>query len=99
MSWEETALWLTTYMLKLHETIVDNDVWKDFMLNRGYKLYQLPNTCPMCYTLRQFADEHPSGKYLACTGSHVIAVIDGDYYDTWDSGSEIISYFFKKEEF
>ena len=29
------------------------------------------------------------------TGSHAVAVIDGDYYDSWDSGNEVPSYFWR----
>ena len=32
----------------------------------------------------------PSG-----TGNHAVAVIDGDYYDSWDSGDEVPTYFWK----
>ena len=42
--------------------------------------------------------DNPEGKYLLATGTHVVTVIDGDYYDTWDSGDEIPIYYFTKEE-
>jgi hypothetical protein len=31
------------------------------------------------------------------TGTHVVAVIDGDYYDAWDSGNEVIDRYFTRE--
>lgn len=98
LSWDETLLWLTTYSLSLHEMPVDNDVWKAYLLNHGYSMYLLPTNCPVCYTLKEFCKDYNRGKYIACTGSHVIAVIDGNYYDTWDSGDEIIAYYFRKDE-
>lgn len=64
----------------------------------GYKRKLIPNACPDCYTVKDFCVDNPHGKYLLATGSHVIAVIDGDYYDTWDSGNEIPIYYYVKEE-
>lgn len=75
-----------------------NAVWDSYLRNHGYMKFVIPNTCPDCYTVAQFAEEHPTGKYMLATGTHVIAVADGDYYDTWDSGMEKPIYFYTKEE-
>ena len=29
------------------------------------------------------------------TGKHAVAIIDGNYYDSWDSGNEIPSFFWR----
>jgi hypothetical protein len=34
---------------------------------------------------------------MLATGTHVVAVIDGNYYDTWDSGDEVPIALWKKE--
>lgn len=39
-------------------------------------------------TVDSFAKEHPTGRYIAKVASHVVAVVDGKYYDTWDSGDK-----------
>lgn len=95
-SWQQTMLELTAYSYFMHEIIDVNNVWEKYMNDKGYRRIELPDTCPDCYTLRKFCRLHPYGKYLVCTGSHVIAVIDGDYYDTWNSGNEIVRYYFRK---
>lgn len=64
---------------------------------QGYSRFVIPNTCPYCYTVKQFCKDHPYGKYLLALDGHVVAVIDGDYYDIWDSGNEVHIYFWKKE--
>ena len=87
---------LTDYSDFLYEIADSNDLWAEYLMDKGYKFQTLPNTCPLCYTLRRFCYEHPYGEYIVCTGSHVIAVIDGDYYDTWDSGDEVVTYYFRK---
>lgn len=56
----------------------------------------IPDTCPYCYTVRDFAREHPNDTYLLKTSGHVIAVESGDYFDTSDSGSEIPVYYWKR---
>ncbi len=37
-------------------------------------------------TIEQFAKEHPNGRYIVSVAHHAVAVVDGYYYDTWDSG-------------
>lgn len=37
-------------------------------------------------TVDRFAKEHTEGTYIAVVAHHVVAVVDGAYYDTWDSG-------------
>ena len=37
-------------------------------------------------TIDSFAKDHPEGKYICTVAHHVVAVVDGNYYDTWDSG-------------
>ena len=66
----------------LYDTMDANHVWIGWLIKRGYRLYPLPNKCPDCYTVREFCLEHPEGEYILGTGTHVIAVIDGDYYDS-----------------
>ena len=38
-------------------------------------------------TVSSFAKDHPFGTYIAVVANHVVAVVDGFYYDTWDSGT------------
>ena len=73
-----------------------NAVWGEYLRRKGFRRYAIPNSCPDCYTVADFTDEHPKGRYLLATGSHVIAVVDGDYYDTWDSGEEVPVYYFER---
>ena len=37
-------------------------------------------------TVAEFAKAHPMGTYICKVQHHVVAVVDGKYYDTWDSG-------------
>ena len=70
-------------------------VWGKLLYYMGFTPFLLPHSCPHCTTIRQFCGMYPNGIYIIGTGSHAVAVIDGDYYDSWDSGNEIASFFWK----
>lgn len=63
-----------------------NAVWGSLLRSRGYKQYVLPSDCPDCYTVRNFCIDNPRGLYVLATGTHVVSIKDGKYYDSWDSG-------------
>ena len=96
--WEYTFMELCVWGYTMYDMPSSNAVWSAYLLDQGYKRYVIPNTCPDCYTVEDFCKEHPYSKYLLATGTHVVTCIDGDYYDTWDSGNEIPIYFFTKED-
>ena len=81
----------------MHEMPSTNAVWSQYLHGCGYRRTSLPDTCPICYTVRDFCRDFPIGKYLLALNGHVVAVIDGDYYDTWDSGGEIPLFYWRKD--
>lgn len=38
---------------------------------------------------------YPRGVYIIGTGSHAVCVIDGNFYDSWNSGSEVVTFFWR----
>lgn len=96
--WEKIYMDLTLKGLQMSMWGDTNAVWESYLREKGYKREAIPNTCPDCYTIAAFAADHPEGKYLVATGTHVVAVCDGNYYDSWDSGHLIPSYYYFKEE-
>lgn len=76
----------------------NNGVWDSYLRKRGFKRYICPNDCPYCYSIADFAKEHPYGSYIIATGTHAVAVVNGDYIDAWDSGRKIPIYYYAKEE-
>ena len=38
-------------------------------------------------TVNSFAQAHKEGRYIAIVARHVVAIVDGQYFDTWDSGT------------
>lgn len=88
-SWDDVFvhLCLQAFIMKNMPSV--NKVWGNYLSSIGFERYSLPNTCPDCYTIRDFCYDNPNGIFILATGSHVVAVINGDYYDAWDSGDEM----------
>lgn len=97
--WEEIYDDLAYLGRDMHDMPSSNAVWSEYLFEKGFTRRVIPDTCPSCYTVRRFCDDHKIGAYLLATGSHVVAVIDGNYYDTWDSGDEIPVYYYKRRKY
>lgn len=76
-----------------------NNVWGAVLRQNGFYRKNLPRTCPDCYTVSDFAFDHPRGVYVLGTSSHVVTLIDGDWYDIFDSADETVQfYWYRKDE-
>lgn len=73
----------------------DDHVWGKYLYDIGFEPFLLPESCPECVTVRLFCQMFPRGIYIIGTGSHAVAIIDGDYYDSWDSGNSVPSFFWR----
>lgn len=96
--WESTYSGMVIQGIMMKDMPSANSVWGAYLKSKGYIRNIIPNNCPDCYTVKDFCDEHPQGSYILALGSHVVAVEDGKYFDTWDSGDEIPLYYFEKRE-
>lgn len=95
--WNSAFVMVVSEAYEMKEDTTSNDVWNEVLYSLGFKKRIAPDTCPTCYTIKQFCEDNPTGTYVVATGSHVVAVIDGDYYDTWDSGEQVVAYYYSKE--
>lgn len=75
-----------------------NAVTTAYLRSIGFKRRTIPETCPECYTVTDFCKDHPHGVYILGIGTHMVAIIDGNYWDSWDSGNETPVYYFEKSE-
>ena len=96
MSWDDVAIDLSMMMVTKKDIVSSNALWGEYLTLNGFVRRGLPDTCPLCLTIEDFARDNPTGTFVVCTGTHVVAVISGNYYDTFDSGSEIATYYFEK---
>ena len=96
---------------KMADMPSSNRVWKEYLRSLGLREQMIENTCPNCLTVDRFANMNNKGTYILSTceytkandivvaGTHLVTIIDGDYYDTWDSGADIpLSFFFVPED-
>ena len=76
-----------------------DSVWGSVLRQNGFYRAAIPNTCPDCYTVKDFCLDNPSGTFVLGFGGHVATVVDGDLYDSWNSENEIPVYvWFRKDE-
>ena len=96
-SWEDIYLALCLQGFIMSDMPSSNNVWGKYLTDNGWKYHRLPDTCPLCYTLNDFCEEHDKGTFIVATGTHVICVKNGKYYDTWDSGDKVPMFYFERE--
>ncbi len=75
-----------------------NWLWGLYLSKHGFERFLLPDSCPECISVREFARRYPEGTYVIGTGSHAVCVINGNWYDAWDSAEETPTYFYRKKE-
>lgn len=95
--WQDSYIGLCAEGLALKDMPSANYVWGMYLKKYGFEERMIASICPNCVTVAEFATVHPKGRYVLACQNHVVTVVDGDYYDTWDSGNEIVLYYYKKE--
>ena len=96
--WDETYCGLAVYGFMLCDMPSANNVWGMYLRSKGYERHVVSNDCPDCYSVDDFCKDNPQGTFVLALTSHVVAVIDGDYYDIWDSGNETPIFYWKRKE-
>lgn len=87
--WQEVYIGLCDTGLRMGDMPSANAVWGEYLRGLGYRRHVVPDTCPSCYTVEDFCEEHPDGTYILALSGHVACVYDGDLYDSWDSRREV----------
>lgn len=96
--WDTTYTDLIAQGFMMKDMPSSDKVWGEYLVSKGYIRKMIPDTCPLCYTIADFCRDNPEGTYIVGTVKHVVTAIDGDYYDTWDSGDKTAVYYFVKLE-
>ena len=89
LDWRSVYTMLSAHGLKECDLFQKNYVWNDLLKTIGFERYGIVDTCPDCYTIRDFANDNKDGIYILGTGEHVVTVENGNWFDTWDSGSAV----------
>ena len=97
VDWETAFAMIAANAFQMGDVISANSSWGSVLRQHGFKRYVIPNSCPDCFTIEDFANDHPEGVYVVGTGNHVVTVKDGLIYDSWDSSNEIPIYYWSLE--
>lgn len=97
VDWETAYIMIAVQGYVMGDMPSSNSVWGAVLRQHGFDREAIPSTCPDCYTLADFAADHPQGLFVVGMGNHVVTVENGVIFDSWDSQNEIPQYFWKKE--
>jgi hypothetical protein len=92
LTWEEAFLKLATAAYGMCDMPSSNAVIWAVLRQNDFISYRLPDDRVGSFTVREFCDANPSGTFVLFTSGHVVTAVDGDYWDSWDSGNEAILY-------
>lgn len=95
-SWDSIYIRLCLYGLIFADMPSANVVWGEYLIQHNFIKNAINNGNN--YTVIDFCNDNPRGIYILALPNHVLCVIDGNYYDTWDSGDEIPFYYFFKNK-
>ena len=96
--WDDTYIGLVFQGFVLKDMPSSNYVWGEYLRSKGFVRRSIPDTCPACYTVDQFANDHPDGAFVLHAGAHAVAIINGSVYDNWDSRGEVPDFYFKEDK-
>lgn len=97
IDWESAYIRQAIQGLQMHDKMDKNYVWGQLLQDSGFERKAIPDTCPYCYTISDFAKDHPDGIFILGTGDHAVTVMDGDWFDTFDSGSMIPIVYYRRK--
>lgn len=97
LDWETAYALIAENGFQMGDMPSSNSVWGSVLRQHGFTRSAIPNTCPDCYTMERFAEEHPTGTFVVGTGNHVATIQDGQIWDAWDSSNEIPIYFWEEQ--
>ena len=96
--WDEVYVELALEGFRRRDMPNADSVWGAYLKEHGFTRHWIPDACPDCYTVADFAADHPEGAFIvSMPGRHVLTVVVGVIFDSWDSGMEVPTYFWSKE--
>ncbi len=103
-SWDRTYNELCDEGFERKELPSWNATWWAYLKHKGFRRHIIPDSCPDCYQVKDFTEDHPFGMYVlfipfSSEGvGHVTVVENGVLYDTWNSSYEVPLAYWQKGE-
>lgn len=98
VSWEKAYLMKALNGLLMGNEGVADEVWGSVLRENGFRREAIPNSCPDCYTVADFCEDHSKGIYVVKSENHAACVVDGVLYDSFNSENNVPSYYWVKGE-
>ena len=95
-NWDAAFYELAAQAYAMKDMPSSDAVWGAYLRRRGFVKHILPESCPDCYTAREFAEDHPRGTYVLAFGGHVATIKDGQLLDSWDSSGLVPIYYYER---
>lgn len=96
ISWEDAYAKLVINGFLMGDLMNSDVVLGSVLRQNGFKRHSVPNNCPDCYTVEEFAEDHPKGTYVVKSTDHVATIVDSVLYDAWPSGKNTAIYYWYK---
>lgn len=97
-TWDDVYIGLVSEGFLQKKMPHSDSVWKSFLFKNKCIIETFNALYPLQYTIEEFVLTHMYGDFLVKTNKHVVAIKNGYYYDTWNSGKEPVLYYFKKKD-
>lgn len=76
----------------------DHEAWHEYLNRNGFVRHSLKvKKGQKRMRVNEFAKKHKQGTYVLRVANHIVACVDGYYYDTWDCGNSAVYSYFKLE--
>lgn len=95
--WRDAYIDLCTLGLELNAMPNDKMTWKEYLDRNGFIKHTISvkggSKRP---TVASFAEKNKKGTFVLQVASHIVTVVDGFYYDTWDCGASSLYGYWEK---
>lgn len=95
-SWGEVYIRICVYGFIMKDMPSSNRVWGEYLKEQGFRRHPVDTHGESEYTVIDFCEDNPRGTFILALESHVICVIDGEYWDSFDSGDGIVLYYWAR---
>lgn len=97
-SWDKTFIGVCLQGFSMRDMPSSNSVWGAYLRSQGWTRHILSMDMPIGYSVADFVRDNDRGTYILALDGHVVAAINGKYYDTWDSGDKPVLYYWSEDD-
>lgn len=95
-SWHAVYTALALYGFAMGDMPSANAVWGAYLRKQGFMRQMVDDHGKDFYTVEDFCQDNQNGTFILAINGHVVCVVDGFYYDSWDSGQEVPLYYWTR---